>query len=270
MRDIESDNFITELDVEFFSTETKGSRHEKRQVIREDPLTIEIKDIGTYTLMCTPSDKLAMAVGFAFTEGLISSVDDINVLMKCPDDPQVIRMQLAEGKNQSEQQRNLLIVSSCGICGSENIKQIIEGLPKVTDSLRISNEELSSNTKELWDKQETFKKTGASHAVGLMRSGDMLAMGEDIGRHNAFDKAIGICLLKRIPTAGTLAVLSGRVSFELAVKAARAGVELIAAVSAPTTLAIEVADNCNITLCGFVRGKDATVYCHPHRITSPV
>ena len=98
----------------------------------------------------------------------------------------------------------------------------------------------------------------------------MLAMGEDIGRHNAFDKAIGICLLKRIPTAGTLAVLSGRVSFELAVKAARAGVELIAAVSAPTTLAIEVADNCNITLCGFVRGKDATVYCHPHRITSPV
>ncbi|MCK5271787.1 MAG: formate dehydrogenase accessory sulfurtransferase FdhD, partial [Sedimentisphaerales bacterium] len=110
--------------------------------------------------------------------------------------------------------------------------------------------------------------TGGTHAVGLIRAGEMIAVGEDIGRHNAFDKAVGKCLLQDIPTAGCVAVLSGRVSFEMAAKAARAGVELIAAVSAPTTLSVEVARQSNITLCGFVRGQEATVYCHSHRITA--
>jgi FdhD protein len=112
-----------------------------------------------------------------------------------------------------------------------------------------------------------FTRTGGTHAAGIFTvTGELLAIGEDIGRHNAFDKAMGQCVLRGVPTAGRAAVLSGRVSVELVAKAARAGLELIAAVSAPSSLAIQVAERCQVTLCGFVREKRATVYTRPQRI----
>jgi FdhD protein len=116
--------------------------------------------------------------------------------------------------------------------------------------------------------QVLFDRTGATHAAAIFsHRGDLLAIAEDIGRHNALDKAIGKCLLGNIDTSGCAVCLSGRVSFELAAKSARAGIELIAAVSAPSSLAVRVAEACNITLCGFVRGEKATIYTHPRRIS---
>ncbi|MBN1765386.1 MAG: formate dehydrogenase accessory sulfurtransferase FdhD [Sedimentisphaerales bacterium] len=259
------DNIIN-LDVNCVSLPDGQLIPEQREVVKEEPLTLDIKDVGTYTLMCTPSDAMALAVGFAFTEGLLTKRDDINVIMKCPDDPGVIRMQLAHPETAKAGRRNLLIISSCGICGSEDIDKVINALPVAGDQLRISMQDLLRMPQLLKDKQAVFHRTGGTHAVALMQGARIVALGEDIGRHNAFDKAIGSCILQQIPTQHLAAALSGRVSFEMTTKAASAGIELIAAVSAPTTLAIKTAQKTNITLAAFVRNQNATIYTHPHRI----
>jgi len=268
MQHNEYHNVTTDIKVDCVAEGAQRLNRQNREVVREEPLTVEIEGAGTYTMMCTPCDETALAVGFAFSEGLIRNKNDIHLLAVCPDDRQVIRMRLADGNKEQKEQRRILITSSCGICGSENIDKIIQSLPMAGDSLRITKEKLTRMPESLRERQEIFRRTGGTHAVGLIRAGEMITVGEDIGRHNAFDKAVGKCILREIPTAGCVAVLSGRVSFEMAAKAARAGVELIAAVSAPTTLAVETAQQCNITLCGFVRGKEATIYCHSHRITA--
>lgn len=255
----------SELETTEISKNSDHLVHRKRRIVREIPLTIEIKDVAAFTIMCTPCDMVALAVGFVFSEGLIERREDINVLAKCPDDPHVIRMQLAQKKDRPPA-RHLLIVSSCGICGSEDMEKIIASLPRTADTLRVSPAELADMTELLRQQQIIFPATGGTHAAGIYREGKLLAVSEDLGRHNAFDKAIGKCILEGIETAGAAAVLSSRVSFEMVAKAARAGIELIAAVSAPSTLAIETARRCNITLCGFVRGSEANVYCCPHRI----
>jgi len=262
----EVDVAIREVGVRLVSAAGLAGEGSRREVAREGALTIEIKDVGVYTIMCTPCDTVALAVGFAFSEGLIERREDIHVLMKCPDDPNVIRMQLAQKKAAIGGERRLLIVSSCGMCGSEDLEKLIGSLPAVGDEIRINTEKLVGLTDRLQQEQKIFQRTGGTHAAALVRDGALIGLGEDLGRHNAFDKAVGKCLLKGVKPNGTIGVMSGRVSFELAAKAARAGVELIAAVSAPSSLAIEVAERCNITLCGFVRGKEATVYTHPKRI----
>ena len=254
------------MEVDCISSGAGQLQHQTREVVMETPLTIEIQDVGTYTLMCTPVAQMELAVGFAFTEGLIRKKDDITMLLRCPDDPLVIRMQISNPPKTGDRTRSLLIISSCGMCGSGDINKVIKSLPKAGDSLRISKPDLTAMTDTLKQRQDIFQRTGGTHAVALVKNGEIVALGEDVGRHNAFDKAVGSCILNQIPIPGSSAVLSGRVSFEMAAKAARAGVELIAAVSAPTTLALETARHCHITLCGFVRGDQATIYCHSQRI----
>ncbi|MCL5103477.1 MAG: formate dehydrogenase accessory sulfurtransferase FdhD [Armatimonadetes bacterium] len=241
--------------------------HEQPGVVIERAVTITIDGVGSYTLMATPCDTMALAVGFALSEGIISSTRDINLLRCCDDDPSAIRMQLArvpEGLTE----RNMIVASSCGMCGSANVEETIAGLPKVGDSLRVPVTLLLQALAEMKSRQVIFERTGGTHAAALF-SGDgaILAFAEDIGRHNALDKVIGRCCLEENPTAGCGAALSGRVSFEMIVKAARAGIELVAAVSAPSSLAIDAAERCGITLCAFVRGDRATVYTHGPRVT---
>jgi FdhD protein len=123
---------------------------------------------------------------------------------------------------------------------------------------------------EMRRRQQIFAQTGGTHAAAIFnRQGNVVAFAEDIGRHNALDKCIGQCLLAGEPTAGCGAALSGRLSLEMVVKAARAGIEIIAAVSAPSSLAVDAATHCGITLCGFVREDRLTAFSHPARITQP-
>ena len=239
-------------------------------VVAEDVLVIDIKDVGRYTLMCTPVDTIALTVGFAFAEGIISSLSDITVLHHCDDDPGVIRMQLADPTRAQGSPRNLIVTSSCGMCGSrEAVERFLSETSTVGQSLSVTATLLLSTVQDMRARQRLFAQTGGSHAAAIFSAdGQIIALGEDIGRHNALDKAIGKCLLEDIPTAGCGVVLSGRASFELVTKSARAGLELIAAVSAPSSLAIEAAERSNITLCGFVRDNRATVYTHPQRVTN--
>jgi FdhD protein len=209
---------------------------------------------------------MALAVGFAFTEGIISGPADIDLLNLCEDDPSSVRIRLSRLPDQA-QDRNMIVSSSCGLCGSADVNAMLESLPRVGDSFRASASRIQAVFREMKLRQMIFEQTGGAHAAAIFTSdGDIIAFAEDIGRHNALDKAIGKCLLEGKPTAGCGAAVSGRLSLELVAKAARAGVELIAAVSAPSSLAITAADQTGITLCGFVRGDRLTVYSSPARV----
>ena len=237
-------------------------------VVVEVPITIDVEGIENYTLLCTPSDTRALALGFLFTEGIVENTSEVQHLEPCEDAQNVVRVRLSGGVPKiGDPNRNLLIVSSCGACGTEDLATRIGALPKVGDTLRVSSALLRTARESLRSKQSLFELCGGTHAAGVYdQSGCIVSFAEDAGRHNALDKAIGKCLLESTPTACLAAALSGRVSLEMVSKCARAGIELISAISAPTTLAINVAERCGITLCAFVRETRATVFTHPHRV----
>lgn len=238
---------------------------ERCDVAVEDLLTVMVADVGSFAIMCTPCDVEPLAVGFAFSEGMISSREEV---VECAYRPNQHAVGLRlEDPSQVTSGRNLIVTSSCGLCGSRNIDRLRSGQFTVPDTLRLAARALPTVAQEMHARQRLFARTGGTHAAAIFdAAGKLLAFGEDIGRHNALDKAIGKCLLQGLPLAGQGAVLSGRVSLELVAKAARAGLEVVAGVSAPSSLAIDVAQRCNITLCGFVRGERATVYTRSHRI----
>ncbi len=237
-------------------------------VIEETPVTIDVEGVESYTLLCTPIDRPALAAGFLFTEGVIDDMGGIVSLKECDDDPNTIRVRLVDRIPRIEDKdRNLLIVSSCGACGSESLKERVAALPVVGNTLKIEAGLLHSVYKALRRQQSLFKASGGTHAAAVFdENGTVVACAEDVGRHNALDKAIGKCVLADIKTAGHGAALTSRLSLEMVGKCARAGIELITAVSAPTSMAIDVAQNCGITLCAFVRETRATVFTHPVRV----
>lgn len=247
---------------------SKPPIEESVNVVVESPLLIDVEGVERYTVLCSPIDSRAMAVGFLFSEGIIDGMQDLSLIEECKDDPSVIRVKLKKGAPRiMDPGRNLLIVSSCGACGTEELDQKLDALPKVEDTLRIEAEVLRLAGNAVFKSQPIFEACGGTHAIGLFDGkGKIVSIAEDTGRHNALDKAIGMCLLDGLPYAGCGAVLSGRVSLEMVGKCARAGIELISAVSAPTSLAIDVAERCDITLCAFVRESRATVFTHPQRV----
>jgi len=250
---------------------TRRRVEEEVVVVREAPVTIDVENLGTYTLLCTPDERRALALGFLLSEGIIERLDEIAAIGKCADDENVIRVQLA-GKSPAvdDESRHLLITSSCGACGSESLDSRLEALPVAPDTLKVDGRLLRAVSTALREHQKMFKVCGGTHAAGIFSGdGKIVSAAEDAGRHNALDKAIGKCLIAGIPTAGHGATLSGRVSMEMVGKCARAGIELITAISAPTTLAIDVAERCKITLCAFVREDRATVFTHPARVIDP-
>jgi len=242
---------------------------ERVGVIRESAVTIDVDGLHSFTILCTPQDTKALAVGFLFSEGVVGDLAEIMEIEPEPNRSDVIRVRLT-GKvaPNGGARRNLLIVSSCGACGGEDLDKRIDAIPGVADTLRIEGTLLRAVIDSLCNSQGLFAASGGAHAACLFdERGKILALGEDAGRHNALDKAIGKCLLESISTAGRGVALSGRVSLEMVGKCANAGIELIAAISAPTSLAIDVAERWNITLCAFVRETRATVFTHPARLT---
>ncbi len=244
------------------------SKDEDVRVVRETRLTIDVDQADSYTLLCTPTDGLDLAVGFLLTEGIIDGMDDLVSLRPCQDDREVVRVRLRNQRLAAgDSGRNLLIVSSCGACGIEELDTKIDSLPRVGDTLRVTPALLRATAASLRDHQPLFAACGGTHAAAIFdATGRVLSSAEDAGRHNALDKAIGKCLRAGIPTAGCGVLLSGRVSLEMVGKSARAGLELIAAVSATTSLGVDVAERCGITLCAFVRETRATVFTHPRRL----
>jgi FdhD protein len=242
---------------------------ERVSVVVEAAVTIDVQGVETYTLLCTPDDNLALATGFLHSEGIVDSLDEVASLEPCRDDPEaVIRVRLKDPVPRIDDPgRNMLIVSSCGLCGVEGLDTRLEALPTVADSLRVRGSVLRKVRESLRECQPLFEACGGTHAAGIFDAdGGLVAHAEDAGRHNALDKAIGRCIRSGRSPGGCGAALSGRVSLEMVAKCVRANIELISAISAPTSLAITTAERCGVTLCTFVREDRATVFTHPRRL----
>jgi FdhD protein len=263
---------------------------EDTRVVEEDMLSVDVEDVGWYTLMWTPTasahevlgftadqgmlaatddpEVLALATGFLFTEGLIDSVADLRKMEICASDPSIVQVQLTDPAAVEPRRKNVTMGSSCGVCGGrEAVENIVEGLLPVAHSICFSSEQFGQLMAAMRELQTIFEKTGGAHAAAVFnRDARIVAVAEDLGRHNALDKVIGKCLLNKADLSGCGVLLSSRLSLEMITKAIRARFEVIAAVSAPTSLAIEIAERFGITLCGFVRGGRATIYSQPQRI----
>ena len=253
--------------VDIFRIHSTGSKeHIKDSVIIEQPLTIMIDKVGSFTVMCTPSDIEALAVGFTFSEGMIKGIEEVVATYTRPELPNVIGVEIQDPTKASVG-RNLIIASSCGMCGVRNIEKMFQNIPACESTLKVTDHLLVEVMQKLRGFQHVFDLTGGSHGAAIFNgSGEIIAFAEDIGRHNATDKAIGKCLLSGLDRISCGLALSGRVSLEIVTKAARAGIELIAAVSAVSSYAVSAAEKWNITLCGFVRPDKMNVYTKPERI----
>jgi FdhD protein len=245
---------------------TGSVEHTSDNVIVEQPVTIMIDRVGSFTVMCTPTDIEALAVGFTFSEGMINSIEEVVATYTKPELPNVIGVEIQDPTKVGAG-RNLIIASSCGMCGVRNIEKMFQKIPVYESTLKVDNSLLIEVMNKLRTLQHIFELTGGSHGAAIFNSdGEIIAFAEDIGRHNALDKAIGKCLLAGLDRRNCGVAISGRVSLEIVTKAARAGIELVAAVSAVSSYAISAAEKWNITLCGFVRTDKMNVYTRRERI----
>ena len=240
-----------------------------RDLLVESALTIRLVGRTDVTVMRTPGNDRELVLGFLLTEGFIRSLDDMAVFEQCDDaNGDAVRVVLADTAPTNTAARGMLVGSSCSLCGRERIDAILGEIAPVDSDTTFPVRSLAAVPRAMRTAQPLFERTGASHAAALFDpDGALLVTREDIGRHNALDKVIGNALLTGLTRGACGAMLSGRASFEMVAKAARAGIPLVAAVSAPSALAVETADQLNVTLCGFVRGADFTCYARPERLT---
>lgn len=257
-----------------------GGRRRQDALAAEEPLEIRVDGKALAVTMRTPGHDVELAHGFLLTEGVIAAAEDVSTARYCDsvDDQgrntyNVLDLALAEGVEPPDTgvERNFYTTSSCGVCGKaalDAVKLKTRFSPAGDDHL-VAPETLVTFPGLLRERQRVFESTGGLHAAGIFTTeGEPLVVREDVGRHNAVDKAAGWALLeRRVPLSGTVLMVSGRASFELVQKAAMAGIPVLAAVSAPSSLAVELAEEQGITLIGFLRGTSMNVYTGAERIT---
>jgi FdhD protein len=247
----------------------------------EEPLGIRLNGEALTLTMRTPGDDIDLAAGFLVGEGVISSGADIDQIKICTGE------QCGHGEHQglgniaevtlrpglaapARLHRNFLTTSACGVCGKASIHDIcaLPATDLAADRVAVEPAVLAQLPGRLRDAQQVFSATGGLHAAGVFTAGGtMLAVREDVGRHNAVDKVVGWALRAgRLPLAGCTLLVSGRASFELVQKAVMAGIPVLAAVSAPSSLAVELAEEAGLTLVGFLRGSSMNVYTGGQRI----
>jgi FdhD protein len=243
----------------------------------EEPLELRVEGRSIAVVMRTPGHDRELAAGFLLTEGVIKSAKDLFDITSCVApggagqgnavDAALARPEHAELEKLT---RHVFTSSSCGVCSKATIESVIKRRRPLDDHVRVPASLILSLPKKLHAAQEDFKLTGGLHACALFDSkGRLLAAREDVGRHNALDKLVGWALLEnRTPLHGHLVLLSGRVSFEMMQKAHAAGIPIVAAISAPTSLAVEFAQESAQTLAGFVRGRSLNIYAGAERISS--
>ena len=262
----------------------RAPKHDR--VVTEEPLEIRLVarngDAKTLAItMRTPGNDFELAAGFAYGEGIACARDAIARVTYCLDpqlDPDqrynVVNVELASQAlpDLHRFERHFVTSSACGVCGRAQLDALREiGLEPVTGATHISPELLYALPGRMRDAQRVFETTGGLHAAALFdESGTVLAVREDVGRHNAVDKLAGWGLLEgKLPFSNRILMVSGRAGYEIVQKAAVARIPIVASVSAPSSLAVELAREFGITLAGFVRGTRANVYSSPERIAAP-
>jgi FdhD protein len=233
-------------------------------VVIEEPLEIRVREKTISVTMRTPGDDEDLAAGFLFTEGLITKAEDVESVRHWSS-PNVIRVALREGAriDASKLDRHFYTTSSCGVCGKTSIEALrVATSVEPRQSHPVTSELIHHLPQRLEEHQAAFHATGGLHAAAIFDfSGALVRSREDIGRHNAVDKVIGSLFLeKRTPLSDTILMVSSRASFEIVQKAIVAGIPVVAAVGAPSTLAISLASEFHLTLLGFVRNERFNVY----------
>ncbi|MDV7990838.1 formate dehydrogenase accessory sulfurtransferase FdhD [Rhodococcus sp. IEGM 1374] len=248
-------------------------------LVVEEPLELRVNGAALAVTMRTPGHDVELAHGFLLTEGVIASGADIAAARYCDgvDDDgantyNVLDVTLAAGVAPPETgvERNFYTTSSCGVCGKGSLDAIrlrTKHSP-VADSVVVNSDTLTGLPDTLRAAQKVFDTTGGLHAAALFTAdGEMLVLREDVGRHNAVDKVVGWAVTNdRIPLQGTVLMVSGRASFELAQKAVMSGIPILAAVSAPSSLAVDLATESGLTVVGFLRGRSMNIYSHADRV----
>jgi FdhD protein len=258
-------------------TSSGGSVRRADTLVAEEPLEIRVDHRPLAVTMRTPGDDLDLAVGFLFTEGIVRGAADIRTAKLCAGDGDantynVVDVTLAPGVPAplTDPARNFYTTSSCGVCGKSSIESVrtrslfaVDG-----DPATVAASILSRFPDTLRAAQQTFTTTGGLHAAGLFTvDGRLVVIREDVGRHNAVDKVVGWALRdERLPLRDHVLLVSGRASFELTQKASMAGIPILAAVSAPSALSVELAEEAGMTLIGFLRGATMNVYARPDRV----
>jgi FdhD protein len=246
-------------------------------LVTEEPMEIRVIGAGQAAVsvavtMRTPGSDFELAVGFLFSEGLIAP-DDVAAVRYC-DLPEAADQRfnivtvVLRRVFEAPANRSFVVSASCGVCGKTSLEDMADRCPVVAAGPVVAGSLLADLPTRLRDSQPVFATTGGLHGAGLFDSeGRLVAAREDVGRHNAVDKLVGHALLNgKLPLSGHLLMVSGRVSFEIVEKAAMAGIGLIAAVSAPSSLAVDAARRFGITLVGFMRSDHFNLYTHPDRV----
>jgi FdhD protein len=255
-----------------------GTRRGDDLIATEEPLEVRVQGAPFAVLMRTPGDDAALAAGFLYAERIAWRREDIARIEPCsdPDHPQaenVLNVTLearaaADLDRFLAERRRVTVNSSCGMCGRVTIESLQVQAPFVDSATTITAAEVGRLFADLRPRQALFSDTGGLHASGLFEAeGLCVSAFEDVGRHNAVDKVVGHELLNdRLPATRHVLAVSGRASFEIIQKAFLAGIPIVAAVSAPTSLAVQLAEAAGITLVAFVRNGSFNVYTHPERI----
>lgn len=254
-----------------------GRRTATERLIGEEPLEIRVAGPdgvvrATTATMRTPGHDFELAAGLLRAEGVIAGADDLAEIRYCTDvDEQrynVVTVHLRRPPRRDLAARALMSTASCGVCGTASIDELCDRVPVVGGAVTVDASVLAGLPDVLRAAQSLFEETGGNHAAGVLSTtGAPLVVREDVGRHNALDKALGARMLAGAAVGeDEVVVLSGRVSFELVQKTAAAGIPVLVAVSAPSSLAVETAERLGVTLAAFVRDGRATLYSHPGRV----
>ncbi|MEO8430787.1 MAG: formate dehydrogenase accessory sulfurtransferase FdhD [Acidobacteriota bacterium] len=271
--------------VRVLSRDAAGATEREDLLAVEEPLEIRLRSPASdradsfVTTMRTPGDDEDLAAGLLFAEGVLAGDADLLAIER-PSDPRVDR-ELRDNvviatvstealARSASLRRRTVMGSACGVCGKTSIEDVLgSDREPIASELEIAGDVLLTLPDRLRERQSVFAQTGGLHAAGLFDpNGRLEAVREDVGRHNAVDKLIGSFLrLGQVPISGFVLVVSGRAGFEIAQKAAAAGIPVLASVSAPSSLAVELADAAGLTLVGFLRAPRFNVYAHPRRIS---
>lgn len=250
----------------------------------EEPLEIRIgfgvmdrQQKSLSVTMRTPGHDFELAVGFLFTEGIIQHIDQVESVKYCEDvgkqeeKGNVVRVELKPevSIDFEKLQRHFYTSSSCGVCGKSSIESVKVACQQLGNGFFIFASLIHELPNKLRNSQTVFEYTGGLHAVGLFnQAGELILLREDVGRHNALDKAIGAMVLKKqVPLSDYVLLVSGRASFELVQKAAIAGIPVLVAVGAPSSLAVQLANDVGMTLLGFVRDNRFNIYAGENRVS---
>ncbi len=242
------------------------------QIAEEAPIALVYNGVPHVVVMASPANLEDLALGFSLSEAVIESAAELGGIEIVPEQTGYsIYLSIPPERVAviAQRRRNMTARTGCGVCGAETIEQAMRDVPKVAGAQRITRQAMASAMKQLPALQTLNAATGATHAAAWANiDGQLRLVREDVGRHNALDKLIGALSAGGIDTAQGFAVITSRASYEMVQKAAMAGIGLLAAVSAPTALAVRIARESSVTLAGFVRGERCMVYAdEAHRLT---